>query len=98
MSESTKMQIKYGQFDQPGQFSYTHGGGPDGPEHDEIMVKVPGCRFDKCIFKIHRGSPEPPVYHGWDGNRESPTITPSIGCDNRCGLHYHITNGEIDLK
>jgi len=30
----------------------------------------------------------------WDGNMEAPTITPSIGCENRCGWHGHITNGE----
>lgn len=31
----------------------------------------------------------------WDGNMESPTITPSIGCDSRCGWHGHITAGDI---
>lgn len=93
----TKMQIKYGDFQEDGQFNYTNGGGPDGPELDELSVKVPGCRFNKCIFKIKRGEPAPPIYHGWNGNRESPTIAPSIGCDHRCGLHYSITNGEIDL-
>ena len=31
----------------------------------------------------------------WDGNREAPTITPSINCEQRCGWHGNITNGEI---
>lgn len=31
----------------------------------------------------------------WDGNMQAPTITPSIGCDAKCGWHGHITSGEI---
>lgn len=31
----------------------------------------------------------------WDGNMEAPTITPSIGCDARCGWHGHITAGDM---
>ena len=30
----------------------------------------------------------------WDGNMESPTIEPSIGCDARCGWHGNVTSGE----
>lgn len=33
--------------------------------------------------------------HGWDGNEQEPTLTPSIGCDQRCGWHGHIIKGEI---
>lgn len=32
------------------------------------------------------------VWH-WDGNVDAPTITPSIGCDSKCGSHRVITNG-----
>ena len=31
----------------------------------------------------------------WDGNWEEPTISPSIGCDARCGWHGHIIKGDI---
>ena len=31
----------------------------------------------------------------WDGNMQSPTVTPSIGCDARCGWHGHMTSGEL---
>lgn len=29
----------------------------------------------------------------WDGNRASPTFTPSINCEKHCGWHGHIRNG-----
>lgn len=29
----------------------------------------------------------------WDGNREQPTITPSIDCKGGCGRHFTMTQG-----
>lgn len=29
----------------------------------------------------------------WNGNREAPTLTPSINCDKHCGWHGYIENG-----
>jgi hypothetical protein len=29
----------------------------------------------------------------WDGNRESPTFTPSINCESACGWHGYIRSG-----
>lgn len=29
----------------------------------------------------------------WDGNRDVPTLTPSINCESHCGWHGHIRNG-----
>lgn len=31
----------------------------------------------------------------WDGDRDKPTITPSINCEKICGWHGHITKGEF---
>ena len=31
----------------------------------------------------------------WDGNMEAPTLSPSIGCDAKCGWHGHIVAGDI---
>jgi hypothetical protein len=61
-----------------------------------MMFKHPQCRFNKCSIGITKGEAKHPVWH-WDGNKEKPTITPSIGCDvkPRCGQHFSITNGEI---
>ena len=32
----------------------------------------------------------------WDGNRESPTIRPSINCEKVCGWHGHIIAGVLN--
>jgi hypothetical protein len=53
-------------------------------------------------FEDRRTDNEPCVWK-WDGNRESPTLTPSINCitekDGKptggCGWHGVITNGEF---
>lgn len=29
----------------------------------------------------------------WDGNRESPTFSPSLDCSKHCGWHGYIKNG-----
>jgi hypothetical protein len=31
----------------------------------------------------------------WNGDMQAPTLTPSIGCDHRCGWHGHITAGAV---
>lgn len=33
----------------------------------------------------------------WDGNREAPTIEPSINCEKVCGWHGYITKGSSRL-
>lgn len=32
---------------------------------------------------------------GWDGNKEKPTLTPSIWARNRKGWHGYLTNGKL---
>jgi hypothetical protein len=49
--------------------------------------------------------PEEPRGWVWDGNREAPTLTPSIACHGykdregtlrqECGLHMHIRDGQV---
>jgi hypothetical protein len=31
----------------------------------------------------------------WDGNRDAPTITPSVNCEKLCGWHGFITKGHF---
>jgi hypothetical protein len=57
------------------------GRSPSGRDHPGI-----------CSQPITLGEAKDGRWH-WDGNMAAPTITPSIGCDNRCGWHGHITNG-----
>lgn len=64
---------------------------------DPVSGIVFHCRGNPsriCEVAIREGEAIKPI-HGWDGNREEPTITPSIGCDHRCGWHGHITKGDF---
>ena len=54
----------------------------------------PRTEWRICTIPICRGQGRENM-HGWDGNIEEPTITPSIGCQQRCGWHGHIIKGEI---
>ena len=82
----------------PDGFGYVIGPASMNPtaEIRELVFPCRGGKFDKCIIKITRGDPDQSkaTWH-WDGNREEPTITPSIGCDHRCGWHGNITKGEV---
>lgn len=67
---------------------------PEGP-----VLDMPCTRYGRCY-------PAPPVTRGpasdtgprgriwqWIGSEEEPTISPSVGCDAKCGAHRTITNG-----
>jgi Family of unknown function (DUF6527) len=86
------------------EFAYIVGSLIDNPSQQikEIKFPCPGHGIRKkgkaafCVLRIRRGDPEPSgLVFGWNGNLESPTLMPSIGCDQRCGWHGHLTNGEL---
>lgn len=62
---------------------------------DAIEFRCPNGAKRQCQIQLTLG----PAVDGpqrrwhWDRNEQAPTITPSIGCDNRCGWHGHISNG-----
>lgn len=71
-----------------------------------IMFVCPNNR--RCLvhigpIHIDRPTPDAICIWGWDGNRERPTLTPSINCQSErdgkpaggCGWHGFITNGTI---
>lgn len=61
-----------------------------------FVMRCPGNPKKICAVGVNRGPANQELrLHGWDGNIEAPTITPSIGCDNapRCGFHGHIVAG-----
>jgi len=62
-----------------------------------LFVCPNGKRCGVMLGPQHVGRPAPDkqVIWGWDGNREYPTITPSINCVGGCGWHGHITSGEF---
>lgn len=95
---ATKMQIQYAGYalQNPGDFRYIFGLVDGLAEPTHIIFINPKCRLGSCQIPIKRGPPDNAAHKwGWDGNMETPTLTPSIGCDHRCGWHGHITNGEI---
>ena len=51
-------------------------------------------KYGTCSIEIHKQEAKHPIWH-WDGNYESPTISPSIGCDHRCGKHVSVINGDM---
>lgn len=75
---------------EPGDFTYIW----KDSKPDQIIFANAGCKFGKCDVRLTEGPAVHPRWH-WDGNLEKPTLTPSVGCDKRCGWHGHITNGEI---
>ena len=66
---------------------------------DQIAFRCPNAQKQRtCLIALTLGDPiaypASRRWH-WNGSMERPTIIPSIGCDQRCGWHGHITNGEI---
>src|SRR5690242_20493007 len=82
----------------PDQFGYDlHTGMAYTPEGvNSIRFPCRGGKFEGCVVKLTLGPPDQvnARWH-WDGNMDEPTVTPSIGCDNRCGWHGHIIKGEV---
>lgn len=64
---------------------------------DGIAFYCPNGKNRICEIPLTLGPAQAAVedrrWH-WDGNMEAPTITPSIGCESRCGWHGNIINGE----
>lgn len=63
-------------------------------EPSEIVLPCRGGKFSGCVLRVTTGPAAHPVWH-WDGNIEAPTLTPSIGCDHRCGWHGNLTAGVL---
>lgn len=85
------------------EFGYVlkRGGSGFNPEGvDSIQFRCRGGRNQICAVDLTLGEQQECGEGGrrrwhWDGNMEAPTITPSIGCDSRCGWHGNIVKGEI---
>ena len=69
---------------------------PSFPDPYEIILPCRGGKFSRCILRIHRGEPDAnTATFKWNGNYETPTLSPSIGCDVRCGWHGHLIDGDM---
>ncbi len=82
----------------PDEFGYVlHEGMGYTPEGvNEIRMPCRGGKFDGCVVRVTLGpADEKDARWHWDGNMDEPTVTPSIGCDRRCGWHGTLTKGEM---
>lgn len=87
----------------PGEFAIRDTDYGDGQRGPRIVFTCPRGK-GLCGVPLH---PSPPLQNGaiwtWDGNRDAPTIIPSINClaekDGKpaggCGWHGFITRGVI---
>lgn len=74
----------------PGDFTYEWKDG----RRSALIFKYPGCKFNYCCIEIGELNQEPahPRFK-ITGHWDRPSITPSIGCDHRCGCHVTISAG-----
>lgn len=76
------------------EFAFAPGDGSDPSTVEQIVLPCRGGKYRNCMLYVTTGEAAHPRWH-WDGNADEPTLTPSIGCDNRCGWHGHLTKGEM---
>jgi len=74
------------------------GGGLNPEGVDAIVFYCPSGANRICEIPVTLGPPLDADAQGvhrwhWDGNMQAPTLTPSIGCDARCGWHGNIVAG-----
>jgi hypothetical protein len=85
--------------DQAGDFTFLHDGQPDKPR-TFLRFVCPRNPERHCGVFVH---PSPGVPHShvweWDGNVESPTLSPSIHCGPNshpgCGWHGFVRDGVL---
>lgn len=75
-----------------------------GFKFQQLMCLCPcGCNSIRGIPLMREGQTKPDLDNGmggkrpfwtWDGNEESPTLSPSIRDVGHCFYHGHLTNGE----
>jgi hypothetical protein len=67
---------------------------PDGPVLDMPCPKYGRCFPAPAVRREPAGDvPGVGRFWQWIGPADAPTITPSVGCDSKCGQHRVITNG-----
>lgn len=73
------------EMERPGDFCFAE-------DFGYIYVWLPGRKAPDAIT-VHRGSSDGVRVWGWDGNEESPTLTPSI--HDLGNWHGHLVNGVL---
>ncbi len=82
------------QRDRPGSFCFTqrYNDPPDAPACGIHFICPCGCGAHGSALFRGRGTDGRPELD-WDGDRERPTLTPSIQRNSDCRWHGHLTRG-----
>lgn len=72
----------------PGEFAWLMD--MDGERMTYMQFCCPGCGREGTISIRPSSDPES---WAWDGDREKPTLSPSINCVGCCGWHAYLTKG-----
>lgn len=80
----------------PDEFGYS---APYGSlEPNVILIPCRCAKRTHCGVSIRREPAEHPFWQ-WDGNRDEPTLSPSINCsdvpERECAFHGHLIKGEL---
>jgi predicted neuraminidase len=59
-----------------------------------LVVKCKHNWQTECQFSLWQ-RPAAGACWRWDGNKDRPTITPSIDCRGGCGRHFSIIEGRV---
>lgn len=78
--------VETGRMQQPGDFCFSE-------DDDHLYIILPGGKHPDAIG-IQRGEPGGHRVWGWDGNREAPTLTPSIHSPGQ--WHGHLRAGKLE--
>lgn len=62
------------------------------PGRFHLLIRCDRSHEGACRFPVWK-KPATGTMWQWDGNRDTPTITPSIDCKGGCGRHWTIVAG-----
>jgi|GEM_PF-6067352 len=78
--------VDRGKVEKPGDFCFDE-------DFSHIYIILPGVQHPDAI-PIQKGSSGTPRVWGWDGNEESPTLTPSISLKSQ--WHGYLRAGRLE--
>lgn len=77
--------VKFGEMAQEGDFTFSD-------DFETIYVWLPGVKGSDAL-RIKKGNPGGERVWGWDGNENSPTLTPSIHAPGQ--WHGYMRSGKL---
>lgn len=66
---------------------------PNDPNRGRLVVACAHSTSGECRWPVWR-LPKSGTMWQWSGDADRPSIMPSIDCQNGCGRHFTMNNGE----